>query len=175
MAKLKQISIDVDVNRIIESHRESFSERENDILRRLLLGRIEHPASTVTKLDVAQFGERTTGLWQVKFGETIVGATSLKDAYCKLLVLAIEQNESFLERFSKHKGKSRYYVARKPEQLYTNSPHLAAKHALQLLPGWFVDTNLSETQVGTRARVAAREAGLFYGREAWIKNQSRLV
>ena len=37
MSRMKQISIDVEVNRVIEANRNAFSESENDILRRLLL------------------------------------------------------------------------------------------------------------------------------------------
>lgn len=59
--------------------------------------------------------------------------------------------------------------------LYLSSPHLAAKYAIELVPGWFVDGNLSEEQVGKRARAAALAIGLTYGTDVWIKDRGRTI
>jgi hypothetical protein len=179
MAKMKQIQIDIEVSRVIEANRGSFSEKENDILRRLLLtapARQKAPVIVaVTQMDAPQFGSRSRGHWQVKLGTEIVAATSLKDAYCNLIRLAHEHDTGFLDRFSQQKAKTRYFVARRPEALYISSPHLAKDHALELVKGWFVDTNLSESQVSLRIRVAAREAGFAYGNDVWVKDRGRLI
>lgn len=179
MPKLKQISIDVDVNRVIESNRISLAERENDILRRMLLDSVKAPSSPtilpVTNIDPQNFGLRQRSQWQVMVESEVVGAGSLKDAYCKFLTLALERDPSFLSVFSSYKGKSRRYVAQEAISLYLKSPHLARQHALELVPGWFVDTNLSESQVGQRARAAALASGLAYGQEAWIKERGRTI
>lgn len=175
MTRMKQIVIDVDVNRVIEANRSSFSEKENDILRRLLLERVSPEIARVTQLDVPKFGSRNRGHWQVKFGEEVASANSLKDAYCKLILLAYERDPAFLDRFSTHKGRMRRYVARDPKALYPSSPHLAKDHAIMLVPGWYLDGNLSETQVSARIRAAAREAGFAYGHTVWIKNGGRTI
>ena len=182
MARMKEILIDVDVNRVIEANRISFAEKENDILFRLL---VEPPTSKstasagaislVTQLEVPTFGARRRDHWQVKFREEVVSGTNLKDAYCKLLRLAHLNDNQFLERFSAHKAKSRRYAARRGEALYLSSPHLAKQHAIELVPGWFVDGNLSETQVGKRARAAATTAGLAYGSDVWIRDGGRTI
>jgi negative regulator of replication initiation len=183
MAKMKQIMIDVEVNGIIEANRTSFSERENDILRRLLLKtqvvpakrKPQTPMVAATEVQTAQFGSRTMGQWQVKFGEVVLPASSLKEAYCNLLLIAHRSDTHFLERYSKLQSKARRYVARSGPSLYLNSPHLAKDHAAPLADGWFVDTNLSEGQVHMRVRSATKEAGLVYGRDVWIKQGDRLI
>ncbi|MFM5884554.1 MAG: hypothetical protein ACKOQ3_04365 [Novosphingobium sp.] len=174
MTKLKQIGVDIDVSRVIETNRTSFSETENDILRRLLLG-AESIAQSATTHSLPDFGARNRGNWQVRINDDVVGASSLKDAYCKFLLVAKERNPRFLERLAAEKGKARRFVARHPEALYLTSPHLAKDHAIQLADGWFVDTNLSESQVQMRVRAAARILGLSYGSKAWIKEGNRLV
>lgn len=179
MGRMKEIRIDVDVSRIIEANRNSFSESENDILKRILHERRpeanDSSISAVTQLDVPKFGTRSRGQWQVKFGEEIVSGANLKDAYCNLLRLAQQRDDRFLERFSTYKAKTRRYVARSGAGLYLSSPHLAKQHAIELFPGWFVDGNLSEEQVGKRARAAATAAGLAYGSDVWIKDRGRTI
>lgn len=179
MARMKEIVIDVDVNRVIEANRVSFAEKENDILRRLLLERpisVDGPSiSAVTQLESPSFGSRQRGIWQVRLGDEVVAASNLKDAYCNLLRLGHERDALFLDRFSTYKAKTRRYVARRGVDLYLSSPHLAAKYAIELVPGWFVDGNLSEEQVGKRARAAALAIGLTYGTDVWIKDRGRTI
>lgn len=179
VARMKEIHIDVDVNRVIEANRTSFAEKENDILRRLLLeprgGAQTGSIYAVTQPEVPNYGSRSRGHWQVKFGDELVVGANLKDAYCYLLHLAHQRDSGFLQQFSTYKARSRRYVARSGPELYLNSPHLARQHAIELVPGWFVDGNLSEEQVGKRARAAALAAGLFYGTDVWIKDQGRTI
>lgn len=109
MARMKEIVIDVDVNRVIEANRVSFAEKENDILRRLLLERpisVDGPSiSAVTQLESPSFGSRQRGIWQVRLGDEVVAASNLKDAYCNLLRLGHERDALFLDRFSTYKAK----------------------------------------------------------------------
>lgn len=195
---MKQIAVDVDVNRVIEAARRSFAETPNDILRRILLGRSEPPAApqapvapsdappsdasppdaplvAVTELDLPRFGQRAMGHWQARVADAVVGASSLREAYCRLLVLAHQHDPAFLGRFARLGSKARRFIARNPTDLYLKSPHLAKDHAVELVPGLFVDTNLSETQIAQRARAAARELGLHYGKDAWIREAMRTI
>ena len=168
MPRLKQIDIDVDVHRAIEQARLSFSERENDILRRILLISPEPIRRDASPAAISAPVQRQRGTWTVELLHKRTAAANLKDAYKTLLLELAERDSSFLERFSRESSRSRRYVARSARDLYASSPHLAADHARRLVGDWFFDTNLSLAQVGRRARVAARIAGLSYGKDVRI-------
>lgn len=172
MPRLKQIGIDVDVNGLIEKSRRAFSETENDILRRLLLGNTEtrtrlNPNSHV---EPVQAPVRQRGLWTVELKSERHPAPNLKGAYKTLLLELQKLDPTFLQRFSSEKSRSRRYVSRRPTELYLASPELAQDHARSLHDGWFFDTNLSTQQVSQRIRVAARLCGLTYGKDIRILN-----
>jgi hypothetical protein len=173
MPRLKQIGIDVDVNGVIESHRRSFAENENDILRRLLLP--EAPNQSANRQSAVDRPEsenpvRIRGQWTIELNGRRTSAPNLKSAYRALLLLLADAFPDFLERFSREKARSRRFVARTPTQLYLASPALAKDHAKPLINGWFFDTNLSTEQVSSRARIAARLCGLHYGTDVRILN-----
>jgi hypothetical protein len=177
MARMKQIGIDVDVNRAIEQSRLSFSESENDILRRLLLGEAKRaPAPAVIRRN-RQSEERIRGrgLWSVELEGERFPAPNMKEAYRTLLLKLDERSPQFIDRFSAERSRSRRFVSRKPADLYDSSPHLAGDHAQPLKDGWYFDTNLSTEQVAKRARVAARVAGLSYGRDVKVMENLRLI
>jgi hypothetical protein len=178
MARLKQIGIDVDVHRAIEQARQSFAESENDILRRVLLGeRQARPQQTIRRnSDPARDTvARSRGLWSVEVRGERLSAANMKDAYRQLLLKLDELSPNFIERFAVERARSRKFVARKPSDLYDSSPHLAKDHAQPLKDGWYFDTNLSTEQVAARAKVAARIAGLSYGRDVKLLENLRVI
>jgi hypothetical protein len=158
--KYKQIQIDVDVSRAIEAQRLSFSETENDILRRIILKASARPAGASTSRSST---ERSRGAWEVVYKGNRIAAQNLKAAYRSLLLEITKDQPEFLSRFSKERARSRGYVSKNPASLYDNSPQLATDHAKLLTAGWYFDTNLSRSQVAQRARVAAKIAQLDYG------------
>lgn len=168
MPNLKEIMIDLDVHRVIESNRQSFSETENCILRRLLLPRQAEELPSVKpqapKLSPAAevYQPRVRGAWNVVVDQSSQEALSLIDAYKTLLLLLQAQEEDFLERFSKEGTWARRYVAKSPRDLYLNSPKLES-HGQPLIDGWYFDTNLSEVQIRSRAEAAAAVCGLSFG------------
>lgn len=174
MARLKQIGIDVEVNGIIEKNRRTFSESENEILRRLL----KVDGATGTRAAAARQGKqppsepqtRQTGLWTVQILAERLPASNLKGAYKTLLLELRRREPSFFETFARERSRSRRFVARSPDNLYLASPELAKDHARPLADGWYFDTNLSTQQVAQRARIAARLCGLAYGRDVRILN-----
>jgi hypothetical protein len=99
----------------------------------------------------------------------------MKEAYRTLLLKLAEVSPNFIERFASERARSRRFVARKPTDLYDSSPHLAGEYAQPLKDGWYYDTNLSTEQVAKRARVAARVAGLSYGRDVRLLDNLREV
>lgn len=177
MSRLKQIGIDVDVHRAIEQERQSFSETENDILRRLLLGEIPSRKNAIVKGSriAAADSVRARGLWSVDVGGERISAANMKEAYRTLLLKLDEVSPNFIERFASERARSRRFVARKPTDLYDSSPHLADEYAQPLKDGWYYDTNLSTEQIAKRARVAARIAGLSYGREVRLLDNLREI
>lgn len=173
MSRFKQIGIDVDVHRAIEQKRRSFSESENDILRRILLPSNSVAAPRVSKgraVPEPICATRSRGLWTVEILGERKSAANLKDAYRRLLLHLYARYPDFLQKFSRESAKSRRYVARSPEDLYFKSPHLAEHHGKELFDGWYFDTNLSAEQVSARARSAARLCGLHYGTDVRILN-----
>lgn len=170
MGRLKQVGIDLEVNRMVEQHRRSFSESTNDILARILpLVPILAPSRPVRVGTASSApGTRTRGQWTVAIEGRRISAGNLKVAYRTLLIALSERFPDFLARFAEEKGRSRRFVARTPGGLYGASPHLAKDHAEALVDGWYFDTNLSSAQVAARARVAARLCGLRYGADVQI-------
>jgi hypothetical protein len=176
VARTKQIGIDVDVHRAIEQARQSFSESENDILRRLLLGETAPRRIPVQKRPPSvEETVRSRGLWSVDVKGERISAANMKEAYRTLLLKLAEVSPNFIERFASERARSRRFVARKPTDLYDSSPHLAGEYAQPLKDGWYYDTNLSTEQVAKRARVAARVAGLSYGRDVRLLDNLREV
>ena len=177
MPRLKQIGIDVDVNRAIEQRRRAFTESENDILRRILLApaadRVDEAPRPSPKRERGE--TRSRGLWSVEVGGERRPAANLKDAYRTLLHMLSDRYPDFLHKFAAEKARSRRFVATSPDELYGASPHLAADHAKPLKDGWYFDTNLSAEQVSRRARVAARLCGLRYGADVRVLDDLREI
>ncbi|MHA1164530.1 MAG: hypothetical protein ACTSP0_02980, partial [Alphaproteobacteria bacterium] len=73
-----------------------------------------------------------------------------------------ERDSSFLDRLSQHVIKNRRVVARNPQDLYLNSPHLAEKFAFELTDGWYFDGNLSLIQLQLRLELACDVAGISF-------------
>lgn len=88
-----------------------------------------------------------------------------------VLVLVFEtlsqRDRTFLERFAalpKH-GRTRRYLARRPEDLYPGRPDLCHEYSVQLSTGWWLGTNLSRAQIERIIEMACEVAGVKYGRE----------
>lgn len=78
-----------------------------------------------------------------------------------------QRDRTFLERFAalpKH-GRTRRYLARRPEDLYPGHPDLCYKYSVQLSTGWWLGTNLSRAQIERIIEMACEVAGVKYGRE----------
>lgn len=176
MAKYKQIGIDVEVSRAIEANRLSFSETENDILRRMVTGAKPH------RLPVPKFeppvllqGTRNRGAWSVVLNGEKSAASSLTSAYQTMLLSLAVRDSTFLEKFSTRRARTRLFVSKRPEALYGNSPHLAIDFAKPLKDGWYFDTNLSLQQIAQRARAAAEVSGLRYGVDLYIAKDGQAI
>lgn len=169
MAKFKQIDIDVDIHRVIESNRTSFSDTDNDILRRILLDTPRQRAQTVSvRKPTAAFDSRNRGDWYVSFFGKEHSAPNMKEAYKQVLLLLNDRYPDFLQAFSKCCTPYRLFISKQPEAIYGSTPSLATDHAKPLTDGWYFDTNLSKEQVKARLIAACDVVGAIYGRDILI-------
>jgi hypothetical protein len=177
--ELRRIHIDLDVHRAIERARGSLGESDNDILRRLLLGGGEAGRPRRAAAGArgrAQGAARSRGLWSVEIAGRRLPAANLKRAWWLLLRELDAAYPHFLEDLAGEKARSRRFVARAPADLYgRDSAHLARRHAVPLVGGWYFDSNLSAAQVAKRARIAARLCGLHYGSDVRILDNFREI
>ena len=158
------IKIDIEVHRAIENQRTTFGQSPNDILREVFkLPEPEVAAKTLGPIMTAPTSRRRTGTYVFVVSEKRVENDSLKAAYVNCLRTMAKHVPQFLERLSKEKTRARRIIAQKPEDLYLRSPELAEQHALPLENGWWVDTNLSQSQVEQRLKTACGVAGLQFG------------
>ena len=175
MSRMKQISIDFEVEKTIFANKNSRSESENDVLRRMLLSLPPKvPQKNVAAIAHPQEVKRR-GKWSVHLLGEEHKTANMKDAYCTLLRLLADLDSGFLARFSELGSSARRFVAENELSVFIKSPHLAKDFASKLTDGWFVDTNVSEQQVASRARDAAKVAGLTYGLDLKIIESGRTI
>lgn len=175
MPRMKQISIDVDVDKAIYARRLTLAESENDILRRMLLPSSPPKQQARADLVVHPKESKRRGSWSVQLLGEEHKVANMKDAYCTLLRLLADLDAKFLSKYSAHGTTSRKYVARSAEGLFMSSPHLATDFATLLVDGWFVDTNVSKGQVAKRVRAAADTVGLRYGVDVKATESGRTI
>jgi hypothetical protein len=148
----EQIEIDLDVSREIEVARLSFSETENDILRRLL--RIGWSEGSSVSRPEEQIGQRSTGTFSFTYKRERFREASLKTAYKRLLLLIHADNSDFLSELAEQPVRRGRIVSKDKQALYQTSPHLAEQYAEKLTDDYWYDTNLSTDQTKSRIRLA---------------------
>ena len=97
---------------------------------------------------------------------TAPNAISLLETVLKELA---RTDDSFFERLSKVRGRTRRYVSREPSLLYEGRPDLAEKYVRALGNGWWMGTNYSRTVIDKVLREACAVAGLKFGQDLIIK------
>ena len=90
-------------------------------------------------------------------------ADNLPDVLEAVLLHLNALDTEFLARLSWESARSRRHVARKPEALYPQSPHLS--RCYRILPGWFIPTNIGQEDLKRALRAACQISGLTYGRD----------
>jgi hypothetical protein len=93
---------------------------------------------------------------------------NLKAAYVAILMSLVRHKPSLFELLAAKGGKRRRWIAREPQALFPGSPHLARDHAFALFGDWWLDTNLSRSQIEQRLGEAAKIAGYRYGEDVRI-------
>lgn len=91
---------------------------------------------------------RTKSKYSFKFNQRTYSASSARDVMMQLLQLLAKEDDTFLERFASRKhGKKRRYIAQFREDLYPGRPDLAEDHSIEIVPGWWMGTNYSRSNI----------------------------
>jgi hypothetical protein len=90
-------------------------------------------------------------------------AKTAQEAFIDILSRLAESDPEFLERFAQRTpARSRNHVASQPENVYPDSPQLL-KYVIELMPGWYVGTNVNNRDKERLVRIACEVAGLTFG------------
>lgn len=98
-------------------------------------------------------------------GFTLAGqrrhVSSAREVLQGILAGFAQQDSTFLDRFVARKhGRKRRYVARVRTELYPDRPDLAADHAVEFAPGWWLGTNYSKRSIAEIIELACEVAGV---------------
>lgn len=169
------IQIDIEVYRAIETHRTSFDQTPNDILRELVdIGSPvdiqtdeagESPAQAQGEPIHRIVRNRRTGVYGFDLMGKHFEEMSLREAYKRCLMELATMDGQFLEKLAERRTRARRIVARDPRDLYLRTPKLAEKFADRLIGPWWFDVNLSQEQVENRVEIACDVAGLQFGED----------
>ena len=151
---MKQIEIDLDVNRAIENGRISFDESHNQVLRRLLAidGR---PVRRNVQTPGVLRSPRSSGAYSAMIGATPIEGNSLKELLRRVILKGHKLQPGFIDELARlPTARGRHIVARTPQGLYPKSPQLV-EYAEPLTEGWWYDTNVGRAQVAAYLRIIA--------------------
>lgn len=166
MTGMTQIEVTLATYKAIEAARLSFGESHDEIVQRVMSAR-RLPRSPEGARQGPPATRRRGNISVQLFGRS-VDVANLKGAYIAILNSLLRHKPSLFELLSHQGTRRRRWIARKANELYLESPHLANDHALSIGGDWFVDTNLSRKQIDQRLTTAARLAGYRYGEDVSI-------
>lgn len=164
MVQLRKVEISLDTWRAIEAARMSFAESHDEIIARAFCGRRARPARDPARMDVAKAGRRRGKVTLGIFGR-VQPVANLKAGYVAALGALVRHKPSLFELLAHEGGPRRRWIARNADDLYPGSPHLAADFAFPILPGWYLDTNVSRVQIARRLEVACTLSGYRLGKD----------
>ncbi len=163
------VAISLATYKAIEAQRLSFSETHDAIIRRALAERMPpRPRVPDRAHDRTPRAARRRGNCRVMIDGRMQPVMNLKEAYLVILTALVRHKASLFQLLAVEGTTRRGWIAPSPEALFGTSPHLAARHAHQIAPNWFVDTNVSRGQIIARLTVACRIAGKRYGNDVSI-------
>jgi hypothetical protein len=91
---------------------------------------------------------RTVDSFSFVFEGKTYQAGSAREVMVKVFQLIANNDPGFLERFASRKhGKKRRYIARDKMELYPGRPDLAEEHSVEVVPGWWMGTNYSRSNI----------------------------
>lgn len=169
MSGTAEIAVSLATFKAIEAARLSLSESHDEIIRRIFSRTTSdrrQPARDAAR-SVAPIRRRRGNVRVDLFGRTQPVA-NLKYAYIAVLQSLVRHKPSLFEHLASEGTSRRRWAAREGQSLFPGSPHLVRDHAHEIMPGWYIDTNLSRAQIDARLAVACRIAGYRYGEDVRI-------
>jgi len=110
----------------------------------------------------------TIATWEISLDGDEIKADTGADVLEKFLRYIVEKDVSNLEKMAKVRGRIRPLIAQTKEELYPGRPDLS-ENSREFVPGWHVGTNYSHKDVNRLLRAAAKEVGLVWGVDVFIK------
>jgi hypothetical protein len=101
------------------------------------------------------------------FGQRRYASSAIEALIDILIKLAAGNCEFFLALSKKVKSTSRNYIAAFKEDVYQNEPELIGD-TTEIVPGWWLGTNLANTEKMHILKKACEEAGLEFGKDLII-------
>ena len=169
MSGMAQIEVSLATFKAIEAARLSFAESHDEIVRRALAVRRSNAQNAAREgaWPVARATRRRGNISVDLFGR-IEQVANFKAAYIAILTALLRHKPSLFDHLADEGRTRRRWIARSPEGLYADSPHLARDHAHALAGEWFLDTNVSRAQIDQRLTIACKIAGYGYGKDLRI-------
>jgi hypothetical protein len=164
-----EIAVSLATYKAIESARLSLSESHDEIIRRVFARGSTRSGRTfaATARMIQPATRRRGNICASLYGQERPVA-NLKQAYVTILQSLVKHKPALFELMA-HEGTSRRrWIARDAIALFPHSPHLVRDHAMEVAPGWLIDTNVSRAQIDARLAVACRIAGYRYGDDVAI-------
>jgi hypothetical protein len=169
MSGTAEIAISLATYKAIESARLSLAESHDEIIRRIFVRGATRPGrSFAATARMIQPATRRRGNISVSLYGQERPVANLKQAYVTILQSLVKHKPALFELMAHEGTNRRRWIARDATALFPHSPHLVRDHALEVAPGWVIDTNVSRAQIDARLAVACRIAGYRYGDDVAI-------
>lgn len=107
---------------------------------------------------------RRSGTYAIRVGTEAFSYKSLSDLVAGVLRYLAGRDDGFLPRMAAIRNRTRGLVSRSKQELF-DKPHLAARHAEEFLPGWWLNTNNNAEGAKSWLRKAVVVAGLDPSRD----------
>jgi len=106
--------------------------------------------------------------WQITYKADDISAHTGADALERFLNCLATENPENLEKLQIVRGRTRPLIASNKEKLYPGRADLS-DYSREFVPGWFVGTNYSHSDVMRLLRAAAEAVGLVWGVDVYVK------
>jgi hypothetical protein len=171
MSGTAEIAISLATYKAIEAARLSMAESHDEIIRRVFSrGSTRNTRSFAATARLIQPATRRRGNICVMLYGQDKPVANLKVAYLTILQSLVKHKPALFELLAHEGTPRRRWIAREAIALFPHSPHLVRDHAMEIAPGWVIDTNVSRAQIDARLGIACRIAGYRFGEDVAIKD-----
>jgi hypothetical protein len=148
------------------------SESFDDILRRVLPHRREagegHSRPDGRMTNTGAYGHNGHGRIHYTLLGVECAAPDATAAMIDILATLSRGRPDFFERLApKVRGRTRNHLARSRTDVYPERPDLA-RYAQEVVPGWYIGSNIANREKESFLRAACKVAGLTFGRDLVI-------